>query len=105
MPAAIAGVTRKAHMEGRRGSGFSSPCVSRRPILAQHFRLPQYRDGRLLLSVGRVAVLLQDALHHYANLRPYRLLNGPVDPGILAHSVYKLACDLDRKSTRLNSSH
>lgn len=53
--------------------------TSSHPLRTQQFRLHQHRLNRILLKIRRVAVFIQDALHHHLDLRPGAFAESPVD--------------------------
>ena len=55
------------------------------PLRAQQLRLREHGLHGLLLQVRRVAVFVQDATHHHADLRPRALAKIPVDGHALLH--------------------
>ena len=58
------------------------------PLRAQQLRLCQHRLHRFFLQVRRVAVFVQDALHHHFNFRAGAFAEGPVD----GHALGKCEC-------------
>src|SRR5437879_7282909 len=80
---------------GERGE--SQCCLRYCPLGAEHFRLLQHRLRRLFLLVGRIAVLAQDALHDYAELRSDVLANRPVDSHVLAYRLDEFARDFHQR--------
>lgn len=65
-------------------TGSGKACQLSHPLSTKQLRLHQHRLHRLFLQVRRVAVFVQDALHHDANLRAGAFPQGPVDGHTLA---------------------
>ena len=59
------------------------------PIRAQQFRLRQHGLGRLVLQVGRVPVLPENALHHHLDRRTGALPHRPVNRHAFANLRYQ----------------
>src|SRR5437764_13963580 len=51
----------------------------RRPLVGEQLGLLEHRSGRLLLLVGRIAVIAENTLDDRPQLRPRALFHRPVD--------------------------
>jgi hypothetical protein len=82
------------HMPGLQ---FSSLHLRDRPRLRQHLRLFEHCLRSLLLLVGRVAILSQDAFHDDPQLGANVFAHGPVDGNVSLHRFNQLASHLNQR--------
>lgn len=87
----------KAHRATRRLPRRRSR-LRHRPLGRPHLGLLQHRLRRLLLFVGRVAVLAQDSFHEDSKVRADVVSHRPVDRDVLSHRLRQLPGDaLERR--------
>src|SRR5690349_21696559 len=78
----------------RRGASVGGlPRRLRHPIRTEHLGLRKYRLRGLLLLVGRVPMLLENAFNHDAQLCTHALSFGPVDGDVLPYGLDEVPRD------------